>query len=942
MGLSEPTRTVWAKSHVDELGALDGWLPLYQHLDDAAAVASMLWDDWAPDSVKNTLSRCFGSERAARATLVCLAGIHDVGKASPAFAVQVPPLADLMHRAGLHIDPRVAGDEQRRYVRHEVVSHLAVRAWLRDEYGLAPRQANALASVTAAHHGNPPTVSHIAHAEDLPDFVGTGNWAGVRKELLAHAAEAWTDADTHAAWRDAALTQPALVLLNGLVIVADWIASSNHFPAVGLGEHPREPGAIRAERAWHRLDFPAPWTARLPTEDAAELLASRFSLPPGAKPRTMQKAAVDVALAMAQPELMIVEAEMGSGKTEAALLAAEILASRFGLSGIFIGLPTRATADGMFGRVLDWARTLDLDDPTGIFLAHGSAMLNPDFDQLVEASFRAIGAQPTGEGAAVDEPVIAHRWFSSPRRGPLASFVVGTVDQALFASHRSRYVMLRHLAFASKVVIIDEAHAYDDFMTTYLERFLEWVGAYGVPVIMLSATLPSRRRADFHAAYERGRAALRRPIVREPASDTSREAVAFARDYPLISATNSAGPPVLVSPETPTSRSRVALSTVPDDDDSLVTLVADALCDGGNVAIIRNTVRRAQQTAALLRARTSFPVTVAHSHFLTIDRARKDRELVARFGPAGDRPTTHIVVSTQVIEQSLDVDFDLLISDVAPIDLLLQRVGRLHRHARPARPTPVASPRLVITGVDASTTPPTPDAGARRVYGELLLLRSLAVLDGRSEIVLPDDIAPLVETVYGDAIDTLPEAWRTRHGEAKLRHELAVRDQKTKASSYVLGPVRGASPTLIGWITGSDVDPELAAPGRATVRDSEGETLEVIVLQRGADGILRTPSWIGAHSSEQIPDTEVPDAALTRAILGCKLRLPIGMCGGNAIDRHIATLERAFELPFWHASHLLKGELALVVDAAGRTRLNEFDLHYSPEEGLRFAQRDGL
>lgn len=940
MGLSDRTRTVWAKSHVDELGGLDGWLPLYQHLDDAASVAAHLWDEWAPRSIKRTLARSFGTEAAARSTVVWLAGVHDVGKASPAFAVQVPTLAGPMHRAGLEIRPQIAGDKQRQLIRHEVVSHLAIRTWLRDTHGLTALQANALASIAAAHHGNPPSASHIHAAEDLPDFIGTGSWEEARVELLDHAARSWTDAETHAAWRDAALTQPALVLLDGLVIVADWIASSNYFPCADLGEHLHDSGTARALRAWRRLRFPAPWTAQPSESDAAELLARRFTLPPEATPHATQLAAVDIAREMAEPELMIIEAEMGSGKTEAALLAAEILAAKFGLSGIFIGLPTRATADGMFGRIIEWARRLELGDPTGIYLAHGTSALNPDFERLTSASFQSIGAQPTGDEDAIDEPVIAHRWFSSPRRGPLASFVVGTVDQALFAGHRSRYVMLRHLAFASKVVIIDEAHAYDDFMTTYLERFLEWVGAYEVPVIMLSATLPSHRRGAFHAAYARGRAALRNPGSRGPARETHHDSAANARHYPLISATRSSGAPALVSPEAPRSRRHVSVQTAPDDNETLLALIDDALRDGGTVAIIRNTVRRAQETAALLRTRTRFPVTVAHSHFLAIDRARKDRDLVERFGPRGDRPAAHIVVATQVIEQSLDLDFDLLISDIAPIDLLLQRVGRLHRHHRAERPAPIAAPRLVITGMDAGATPPTFDGGAKSVYGELLLLRSLAALDGRSAIALPDDIAPLVEAVYGDEVELIPEAWRQRHEEAKLAYERAAREQKRKASSYTLGPVRAANPTLIGWITGTDVDPELAAPGRATVRDSEGETLEVIVLQRGADGILRTPSWIGGLAAAQIPDNEVPDAALTRAIMGCKLRLPIGMCGGNAIDKHIAALERAFDLPFWHGSHLLKGELVLVVDAAGRARLNEFDLDYSAAEGLRFTRRE--
>lgn len=946
--LTNRARSVWAKSHVDPLNGavLDGWLPLYQHLDDAAQTATLLWDHWAPRSVKQTLAKVFGSEASARALVIWLAGTHDVGKASPAFAIQVPRLADAMQASGLPIDGRIAEKTDRSKARHELVSYLAIRDWLIHHHDFDHANARNIASIAAAHHGNPPGQSLIRKIEAQAYFIGMGAWVETREELLTHADSQWADASDFSAWNSASITQPALVLLSSLVIVADWIASSDAFPPAPLNAHPDETADVRAARAWLELDFPKPWSASPLTTDVGALLTDRFDLPPNAIPRPTQVDFVNLALSVSQPELMILEAEMGSGKTEAALLAAEILASRFGLSGIFVGLPTRATADGMFGRVLSWAQRLGLTTPANIYLAHGTSSLNPEYAELArEAHFRSIGAQPFGDdGSQNPESIIAHRWFSAPRRGPLSSFVVGTVDQALFAGHRSRYLMLRHLALASKVVIIDEAHAYDDYMSTYLTRVLEWLGAYGVPVIMLSATLPSARRIEYHAVYVRGRDALH-PTNAEQSTDAATDPLAGMIGYPVITATSASGGAKVLTPAASGDGKAVRLEQLPDDNEALLALLEEALRGGGNVAIVRNTVRRAQETAAFLRSHlTDIELTVAHSRFLAVDRAHKDRQLLERYGPKGMRPEKSIVVATQVIEQSLDVDFDLIVSDAAPVDLLLQRVGRLHRHVRDNRPLSLREPRLVITGVDHSQTPPLPEQGSRAVYGLPVLLRTLAVLRGRTHLAIPDDIAPLVEAVYGADSSDIPASWRTVYDEAERGQVIKRAELLRKSEEFAIQHIHAETVNLLGWLEGSGIDPELNAPGHGTVRDSDGETLEVIVLQRGEGGALFTPSWLSTRDGQkpqggiQIPDNEAPDGDLTRTILSCKLRLPLGMCSGNAIDRHITALERSFELPHWHTSHWLKGELALVLDAEGRCRLNEFDIVYDADDGLRYTR----
>ncbi|MEK8106498.1 hypothetical protein NKG94_17000 [Micromonospora sp. M12] len=180
------------------------------------------------------------------------------------------------------------------------------------------------------------------------------------------------------------------------------------------------------------------------------------------------------------------------------------MARRTGASGCYLALPTRATSDAMFARMLSWLRRLP-DAQVGrgdrdVRLAHGKAALNPEYDQLRMTSLPSGIAEDTG-GAAIG----VHRWLAGPKRTLLSSFVVGTIDQLLFAALRSKHLVLRHLGLAGKVVVIDEAHAYDVYMGRFLDRALEWLGAYGVPVVVLSATLPAHRRAELMAAYDNGR-----------------------------------------------------------------------------------------------------------------------------------------------------------------------------------------------------------------------------------------------------------------------------------------------------------------------------------------------------------------------------------------------------------------------------------------------------
>ena len=944
MGLSEQARSIWAKSkRAGEdgnpmAGPVTKWLSLVQHLDDAGGIAALLWDErfWAEGVRARIITACGGNEGVARAAVELLSATHDVGKASPAFLSQVPELAVLAQQAGLSIRPRVVNDPERSSVRHEIVSYLAFKSWLRARAD-RPRQdpAIALATVIGSHHGRPLQPSRVQSAGALEHLSGDEAWQKVQRELIGWAAARPAVAPYIERILAIQWSQQDLVTLTGMTVVADWIASDDeYFSLADIGLAEFTVTEDRARAAWQRYDPPPTWRPE-PGADDESLLRERFHFPAGAQLFPAQLALAAKARVTPRPSLLILEAPMGSGKTEAALAAAEILADRFGQGGLFVALPTQATADGMWNRVRAWADRAGLG--TSVFLAHGRSSLNDDYDQLTrEAGFASIDeGGNSGKAQPSDGTVIAHKWFRGNKKGPLANLVVGTIDQVLFAALQSRFVALRHLSIAGKVVVIDEVHAVDTYMGEFLDRAIEWMGAYQVPVVMLSATLPTRRRWALVQAYEKGRASA-------GLSAADAEAAAgLAADigYPLV--IDSADPAGYVVPEVSGLERDITLEWLPDDLEALGAMLRVRLTDGGTAVVIRNTVGRAQEAAAYLAAALDdTEVSLMHSRFLAGVRAQADRELLRCFGrDASHRPHRAVVVATQVVEQSLDVDFDLMVTDLAPIDLLLQRAGRLHRHDRElnARPELLRAPSLVVTAVDSCEVPPGLDGGGKYVYGAHLLLRTLAELEGRAQIVLPRDIAPMVQRVYGDA-DYPKEGWIEALAQADRAHGVEVDKHRAEAMPFVLDRVKRRA-GLLGW-------PEHAAgeggaddhQGYATVRRTE-DSLEVLVLFSGPDELgLSTPPWW--PDCVQIPLNGELSWSLVRSVQRTAIRLPNQLCQRYGALSLIGDIEALLwkhpSLQVLQGSRMLRGELVLVFDASGKCQLAK------GKPTLRYDQRNGL
>ncbi|PST47175.1 CRISPR-associated endonuclease Cas3'' [Bifidobacterium callitrichos] len=1018
---------------------------------DSLAVAGRIWDHWIPEGTKDIIRHDCGGEGLARKAYAFLAGIHDIGKATPIFQskpIRFDPNADpadntlawLPERVGLPVRTDFRGHND---PTHPVAGQVILERHLMERYGWRRKTARSYASVVGGHHGTPPPGSTGLKdvREGQPQRLGWDSapggrhdlgWTAVQEELIGYVTDraGLTERDMEQLGRRE-LGPQAESVMTGLVIMADWIASNSDddlFPLTPLqgalaADAPLEDAngndvrtwtglESRGESAWRHLGLCSPWHVEpndlhaLTDRSALDVwFSSRFRLPEGAEPRPVQREASMLAATTERPGIMVIEAPMGEGKTEAALAAAELLAQRTGRGGVCIALPTMATTDAMFGRVHAWLDALpqpEGDVEKTIWLAHGKAQLNEEFRGIIASSRRAVSSVDVDESVrsmsearhSVDrvpaESVVSD-WMWGRKKGVLSNFLICTVDQVLMGALQMKHVVLRQLALANKVVVIDECHAYDAYMREYLKRVLEWLGGFGVPVVLLSATLPESQRRSMVDAYIRGRAVADTPTIepdgvpsprsgampafmrrrREPArSDTHgsgdanggerREDVSDA--YPLI--TYSSGCDTVTREVDPSGRSLdVSCRLIGDDDDSLTALLDGLLVDGGCVGVICSTVDRAQHAAALLSGRYgSDVVRLTHSRFVDLDRMDNERELRELLGPRstiynGKRPHRMIVVGTQVLEQSLDVDFDVLIIDVAPVDLVMQRMGRLHRHRRGDgerdRPEGLRRAICYVRGVGSWADGGTPRFvdGVRSVYDEASLMETLAVLEledaeAACDLHLPSDIARTVRTAYGDDVsDLIPQAWRERYDTAESKRAENRGKQLHKARTYLLRSLKSMTDdgdTLTGWFDRRQID-DADDKGQRAVRDTQ-ETVEVMLLREDDGGIVRLLPWVGSarHGIEPgatVPTHETPDDRLAMLMSQCSVRLPANMNHSGGVDALIAALEGGCdrETEMWQDSPWLAGRLAVLLHDGGESfsaEVNGFDVRYSREKGL--------
>lgn len=923
--LSPQAQNLWAKKSND--GSML-WLPLFWHLTDTAMIAQKLWNWWVPEGVKQAVSSGVCPSENAEQLIMFLAAVHDVGKATPSFAAKpaAPPSWDMDRRieekltiAGLKIKP------YNEFRHPKKIPHALATQMILLQVGCNKNAA----TIAGAHHGKPPSHDTVIHANissNTENFYlgqkGECAWRSVQEELIGYALELSGFSSVASVPVPNLATQ---VLLSGLLIMADWIASNElYFPYIRIdnpGEH--FDANARAQYAWRQLALTHPWEANNEWM-RADLYKERFSF----KANELQSVVAKTVSTIHNPGIFVLEAPMGIGKTECALVAAEVFSNISKRAGVFFALPTQATSDGIFPRIRNWTGRLDAFEEHSIVLAHGKAQFNEDYQALKYMA----GSTNVGD----DDDVIVHEWFEGQKKSMLADFVVGTIDQLLFAALKQKHVMLRHLGLANKVVIIDECHAYDAYMSRYLERSLRWLGAYGVPVIVLSATLPAKKRQMVIEAYMGKEFALSSQMHQldlfsgeTTVSLAEQPKWLESREYPLITYTDGNAVKQITVPTNSVVR-EIEIEYLSDD--TLVDLLDDLFTEDGCVGIIVNTVKRAQKLAIMLREHFGHEtVTLLHSRFLAPERAKKERELLKELGkPAADtrRPEKRIVVGTQVLEQSLDFDVDVMITDICPMDLLLQRIGRLHRHER-CRPKKLKTARCFILGlVDDGF-----EAGAKTVYGDYLLMRTKALLP--KTLRLPQDISRLVQDVYDNDVELPIEP--VGYKEAKEKWNALIEDKERRAELFRISPPwLDKTVNLIGWL---DSDYSAADKhGEAAVRDTD-ESIEVLVVQTIGDRLCFLAC---ANDKRKLYPYEIPENEVAIALARQSVRLPPELCGPRVIHKTIEELERVNMrfIPQWQKSPWLRGSLFLILDANCSTSLCGYRLTYDVNNGLLYQKEE--
>lgn len=906
----------------------EAWLPLWMHLRDTAGIMKKLAAEWVPESV-------FKAAKLERekfsAAAVFLAATHDIGKATSYFQSVITGSC-----AGKYEEITGGGFAvNKAYRAAGKTPHAFAGQWILQSDTLGFEVHESLAMVVGAHHGKPIGADSIMGEPDLVQLYPI-NFFGNEKseETKSLWKEAWCDildqalelAGLNSVNELPVLTLEAQVLLSGLLIMADWIASNTAFfpliPLDSYGDESLYPARIR--NGWALAAFPEGWHSEVNIMDEGEF-EERFGFPPN----EVQACMLEKVNQARNPGIFVLEAQMGIGKTEAALGAAEVLASRKQEGGIFYGLPTQATSNGLFKRLYEWGVKVSRETVNAIRLAHGAAEFNEEYHKLIMKGRAHVEDDGQGDGGMEVNP-----WFQGNKRALLADFCIGTVDQFLMASLRRKHFMLRHLGLVGKVVVIDECHAYDAYMNEYLERSLQWMAAYGVPVILLSATLPFERRKAlvecYVKAYSRYYLKKKKPEITYLQSGWEKNTA-----YPLLTWTDGEVVAQAVIGQSIPDKT-VGINRV-DDVPGMVRMLDERLQEGGCACIIANTVKAAQRIYEECRkGLENVSLLLYHAQFTMPDRYKKEQELLEKMGKNSrdaDR-NRFILIGTQVLEQSLDYDADIMVTQLCPMDLLLQRMGRLHRHERDgraenySRPERLQNPECIILREDGEAY----DAGTGAVYGGYLLMRTQQILPG--EIKIPGDISALVQRAYDDKDDLGLNEEPYLDAREQYRDRLKGKGQEAK--KYLLE--KPATKIMQGMLDNLEGSSDKMA--EAGVRDA-ASSIEVLLMKKGGEGEILFPEEYTENASG-LSAMEVPDSARGRRIAMQRLKLPHVFCADWSRDKTIRELEEKNrrELPEWQLSPWLQGELILLLDQENRGELNGYTLKYSLEKGLEYERKE--
>ena len=698
------------------------WHPLVYHCLDVAAVTAGWWE--ASPAIQRAFLAAFDSSLVPcqlRAWTLFFVTLHDLGKFDIRFQLKA---TDALAAAWRRLEKSDHGLSLKEIQEYDH-GHAGI-AWARREYVSWIGQSDEEQTVWT--RWEPWLCAVTGHHGDYPESVMSGLQPDTDDDLINHdreARQAFAQVLKTLFLAPAGLnlndipppcSLHARALLAGFCAVCDWVGSN------------AEVFKYRAPEAGLDAYF-AGRLAQIQSEDLLMrfgLLTSSHDysglgalLNPDEQPRGMQ---TEIDTLPAAPGLTLIEAPTGSGKTEAALAYAWRLLDAVVADSIVFALPTQATANAMLLRAQVFAARVFGN--ANVVLSHGRSHLNETFQKLAES-----GRRVTSQGK-IEAAVQCAAWLASSRKRVfLGQFGVCTVDQVLLSVLPVRHKFVRGFGLAKSVLIVDEVHAYDAYMYGLLGEVLRAQRGAGGSAILLSATLPAKQRDQLLQTW-----------------DACGPSVA---PYPALWHTSGGA----VVPRTVADSQRPAPRVIEVEclkldeafpDSNLLPYIVKAAEAGAQVAVVMNLVDDAQRLARLLGEQSTVEVNLFHARFRFTDRQDKERACLDKFGREAPRSQGRILVATQVVEQSLDLDFDWIVTQICPVDLLFQRLGRLHRHVREVRPAGFESPRCTVLSVAGD------DYGLHKlIYGNTRVLwRTEQLLFGSSGIVFPEAYRDWIERVY--------------------------------------------------------------------------------------------------------------------------------------------------------------------------------------------------
>lgn len=895
----------WAKTGRGELqdNGQPKYHPVICHLADTAAVAMAIVRSHLSPIARQHLAQGLGLPDGESLVRFCgfMAGSHDLGKVSPAFQFQVSEVGKLLAGETLY-DCWSSLPRERQNPRnapHGLVTAATLPDFLVEigvGRGLSKRHANRLArklgTIVGGHHGFFPSQQEIGDLDSA--IAGTDERSVWRQHSLTIFQQLQSFVQLTAEDVPKQCDNAAAMILAGLTTVSDWIASNpeekSGFPyandepfetyQAGLAEKAKQ--ALKAQ-GWSHLET-----------GKALSFTELFPFPP----RPLQDVAIRLTDGLTPPCLVIVEASMGEGKTEAALYLADHLQHQSAVGGFYIGLPTQATSNAMFERVQEFLQKRYTDKVVNLTLSHGAAALKGEYQETVCRLDQVYDQEGRG--------VFASEWHTARKRTLLSPFGVGTLDQGLMGVVRSRHQFVRLFGLAGRTIILDEIHAYDLYTSTLLERFLEWAAVLGSPVIALSATLPATTRQRLLTAYATG---CNQPVPSLPKAP-----------YPRITAFSNGT--AIAQTFAASDHVRRALEIRWASDDEWPAELHQVLShEGGCAAVICSTVDRAQAVYQRLEEHfAAEELGLFHGRFLFKDRERIEQDCLRKFGKGNNhRPQRFVLVATQVIEQSLDVDFDLMISDLAPIDLLLQRSGRLHRHTRDWRPASLQSPTLWIVEPHLEAGSKADFQESAYIYDRHILLRSWLTLRQRPRVQLPAEMDTLIESVY-DLEMPIPDGLEPVYAEdwavslEKYQTEEAQAKKAIADGIKIPPPHADIKPDQFTHLKKEDDESAIAAATRL------GEpSVATIFLQRTETGL------VFPGTQEQVNLNAYPDLTLIRKLLAHSTRIS---------KKGLVTILLAQSNPEKWTSALLRNCRCVEVNAQGVAVVRDWRLTLDPLLGV--------